>query len=112
MRHEMRLHNEPFMAFLNGSKKIEMRLNDEKRQLICVGDEILFSNRKTGEEMVVLVKRLHYFPTFEELFSSFSPELLGYSSGEVLNSKDMEQYYSKEEQEKYGVVGIEVEIQK
>lgn len=35
--HEMRLHNEPFELIRNGSKTIEMRLYDEKRQLIKVG---------------------------------------------------------------------------
>ena len=31
--HEMRLHNSPFQLIKSGTKTIEMRLNDEKRQL-------------------------------------------------------------------------------
>lgn len=30
--HEMRLHNEPFVLIKNGTKTIELRLNDEKRR--------------------------------------------------------------------------------
>lgn len=28
--HEMRLHNDPFVLIKNGTKTIELRLNDEK----------------------------------------------------------------------------------
>ena len=31
MKHEMKLNNEPFERIKNGTKTIEMRLNDEKR---------------------------------------------------------------------------------
>ena len=40
MRHEMRLHDVPFKKIQAGTKTIEMRLYDEKRQMIQVGDEI------------------------------------------------------------------------
>ena len=33
---------------------------------------------------------------------------MGYNEDDIANPKDMEKYYSKEEQEKYGVVGIEM----
>ena len=35
---------------------------------------------------------------------------MGYGEGEIANYKDMELYYPKEEQEKYGVVAIEIEF--
>ena len=38
--HEMRLHNEPFVLIKDGTKTIELRLNDEKRRQIKVGDYI------------------------------------------------------------------------
>lgn len=43
----MRLHNSPFKLIKNGTKTIELRLNDEKRKLIKVGDIIRFTNRVT-----------------------------------------------------------------
>lgn len=33
---------------------------------------------------------------------------MGYAEDEPAESKDMEVYYSKEEQDKYGVLGIEI----
>ena len=44
--HKMNLWNDSFEAIKCGSKTIEMRLNDEKRSLIKIGDEIEFVNKK------------------------------------------------------------------
>lgn len=42
MIHNMRLHNEPFELIKNGTKTIELRLNDEKRSLIKENDFLSF----------------------------------------------------------------------
>jgi ASC-1-like (ASCH) protein len=42
------------------------------------------------------------------LYKHFDKISLGYKEDEIANSKDMEEYYPKEEQEKYGVLGIEI----
>ena len=49
MRHEMKLNNSPFVSIKNKTKTIELRLNDDKRQKINVGDEIEFINNMTSE---------------------------------------------------------------
>lgn len=106
----MRLHNGPFKLIKDGSKTIELRLNDEKRQLISVGDTITFENRSDGEKIIVKVLALHKYSSFEELYKHFDKVSMGYKEDEEADPKDMEQYYSSEEQSKYGVVGIEVEL--
>ena len=108
MKYEMKLNNKPFVSIKNGTKTIEMRLNDEKRQLLKVNDIIEFTNRETLEKMDVLVEWLYHFPSFALLYENFDKVALGYSETEEANPKDMEQYYSKEEQEKYGALGIRV----
>ena len=50
--HEMRLHNSPFNLIKSGTKTIELRLNDEKRSLIKVGE--VSSKFFDEEEDVVL----------------------------------------------------------
>lgn len=110
MIHNMRLNDEPFQLIKNGIKTIELRLNDEKRQLINVGDIIVFENRITLERQKVEVLNLYKYNNFEELYRHFDKSILGYSSNAKANSKDMEKYYSLEEQEKYGVIGIEVQV--
>lgn len=106
----MRLHKGPFELIKNGSKTIELRLYDEKRQMINVGDTITFENRSDGDKIIVKVIALHKYPSFEELYKHFNKVSIGYKEDEEANPKDMELYYSSEEQFKYGVVGIEMEL--
>ena len=108
--HEMRLHNSPFNLIKSGTKTIELRLNDEKRSLIKIGDKIEFTNRITEEKIVVEVINLHKYDSFVELYKHFDKVSMGYDVDEEANLKDMEQYYSKEEQDKYGVLGIEIKL--
>ena len=49
MIHKMNLNPEPFEMIRNGQKTIELRLNDEKRRMINVGDMIEFTQTETGE---------------------------------------------------------------
>ena len=112
MVHQMHLHHHPFCLIQNGYKTIEMRLNDEKRQLIHVGDTIEFSDRDTEEMIQAKVVQLHHFSSFQELYQKLDKKELGYLEEEKANPKDMEKYYPLDEQEKYGVVGIEFQLVK
>ena len=56
-----RLNDLPFQQIKRGEKTIELRLYDEKRQKIKVGDDIIFTNTVTGERMCATVKKLHLF---------------------------------------------------
>lgn len=44
MEHKMRLYDQPFQLMLAGTKTVEIRLNDEKRQAVQNGDIIVFTN--------------------------------------------------------------------
>ncbi len=106
----MRLNDEPFKHIKAKTKTIEMRLNDEKRQLLHEHDLIEFANMVTSESIVVEVVKLHRYASFEELYKHFDKISLGYDENDIANPKDMEKYYSKEEQDKYGVMGIEIRV--
>ena len=108
MRHQMRLHPHPFEQVKDGSKTIEIRLNDEKRQQLKVGDKIEFSSRTEPEnKILVKISDLLYFPTFSELFDAYPPEVFGGTDKE--NLMGIYKYYTKEDEKKYGVVGIKFE---
>ena len=109
MKHEMRLHNGPFNKINDGTKTIEMRLYDEKRRLIKIGDIIEFTNRTTDEKLNIKVVNMYIFKNFDELYKKFDKVCLGYSEDQIASPDDI--YYSKEEQDKYGVVAIEIEKQ-
>ena len=108
MKYEMKLNKEPFEKIKNGTKTIELRLNDEKRQLLKQNDTIEFTNRETLEKILVEIEDLYKYPSFEELYKHFDKTSMGYNENEEANPKDMEEYFSKEEQEKYGVIGIKI----
>jgi len=108
MKHEMKLNNGPYVNIKNGTKTIELRLNDDKRQLLEIKDLIEFTNKETLEQMLVEIQNLYHYPSFDELYKHFDKVSMGYKENDVADPKDMEKYYSKEEQEKYGVLGIEI----
>ena len=108
--HHMKLDPAPYEMIKSGSKTIELRLFDEKRQKINPGDTIVFTNNETGEKLFTRVLKLHRFKDFEELYKALPLMQCGYSEDDIdkASPSDMEQYYSIEEQRRYGVVGIEL----
>ena len=110
MKYNMKLNNEPFNLIKNGTKTVELRLNDEKRKLLNIGDEIEFTNITNGEKLSVDIINLHKYPSFEELYKHFDKISLGYAEDEIADPKDMEQYYPQDKQEEYGVLGIEIKV--
>lgn len=89
-------------------KTIEMRLCDEKRSLIVIGDTIEFTNTKTNEILECLVTNLYKYKNFEELYKRHDKIKIGYSDYEIANPDDMLVYYSVEKITKYGILGIEI----
>ena len=106
--HKMRLINDAFERMKKGIKTVEIRLYDEKRQLIKPGDIIEFTNLDTGELLRVKVIKLHLFDSFKELFDHFDKKAFGIN--ESTTYKSMDRFYTKEEQEKYKAVGIEIKL--
>ena len=108
MMHEMNLNNDPYNKMKAGTKTVEMRLYDEKRQLLKEKDLIKFTNRTTGESMVVEIEKLYKYNNFEELYRHFDKISIGYNKEDKADPKDMDNFYSKQEQLKYGVLGIKI----
>lgn len=107
MTHEMRLHPGPFGKIRAGTQVIESRLNDEKRQEINVGDHIIFSLCPDFvEKLEVEVVELLHAPTFRDLFASRPLTEFGIDDGNMERAENMYEYYSKEDESKYGVLGI------
>ena len=114
MRHSMKLNPEPFYAMKSGYKTVELRLLDEKRRAVKVGDEIEFARTDCPEERICKrVKALHVYPDFSALFRKISLLSCGFTPFTFRTVKEnfMDSYYSPQEQEKLGVVGIELEAE-
>ena len=111
--HIMKLHPEPFAKIKDGSKTIELRLYDEKRQRISIGDTIRFvSTESAADAVVVRVRDLFIFDSFDELYKHLPLIECGYTEEDVHTASplDMEAYYSKAKQSQYGVVGIQLSL--
>lgn len=107
--HRMKLQSSPFRKIQNDSKTIELRLNDEKRQQVQVGDFIEFTMLDdTAQKLTVRVTALHQFNSFAELYAALQKEMLGYAADETPDPDHMDAYYPRDKQEKYGVLGIEL----
>lgn len=102
------LHEDVFEIVKKGIKDIEVRLNDEKRRQLKVGDTLIFVKRPLDdEEIKVEVIGLEYYDNFSELVNHYEMKRIyldGYTKEMYL--KEMERFYTLEEQQQYGVVAI------
>lgn len=109
---ELKLQPKYFDFIKNGTKRIELRLFDEKRSQINLGDTIKFKKEpELNETFDAKVIGLFRANTFEDLFKIIDIEHMADSSmtKEALLD-DLEQFYTKEKQAQYGVVGILLEL--
>ena len=108
--HQMNLQPKYFDFIKNGTKRIELRLYDEKRQQIKLGDSIEFS-KSENEKFKVRVIGLLRYETFSDLFNDFNISVLADQSmtkQELLNV--LQEFYTPEKQAQYGVLGIRLEL--
>ena len=103
----MKLNESPFEMIKNGTKTIEFRLYDEKRQGVKIGDKIEFSKLPDlQEKLLVDVLELYQEDTFERLFRKLS-----FNEEEVIRkTRAMHEIYSPEKEQQYGVLGIKIKI--
>jgi ASC-1-like (ASCH) protein len=115
MTHVLNLNPRPFEDIKSGRKTIELRLYDEKRQQIRVGDTLVFVHTEaSARTLTATVTALHCFPDFAALYAALPLDRCGYLPEEVATATpaDMNIYYSTEKQALYGVVGIEIVLGK
>lgn len=107
--YRMNLQKKYFNFVKNGTKRVELRLLDEKRQAIKVGDRIDFEC--DGATIATRVIGVLYYQNFKEIFEDLPMEKLaekGFPKEELL--KSLEEFYTPGLQSKYGVVGFRFEL--
>lgn len=110
MEHTMGLFEEHLNDIKSGSKVIEVRLNDEKRRKIKVGDTIRFIQvPEETEQILTTVEALTVFPTFKDMYENISSEEMG-ALGETVEEmvKDTYEIYTPEQKKKYGTLAIRI----
>lgn len=109
----MKLQEQPFEQIKSGLKKWEIRLNDEKRKNIKIGDSILF--RKLPDLLsgiVVEVEDVKYFSSFRKMAETISIIDIGFDKNSKIEDVEScyRKYYSEDEEKKYGVVAFKIKV--
>lgn len=112
MSHEMKIRKIYFDKIKSGQKIYEIRLNDEKRQQIHVGDMVIFKNADSQAETIqAVVKDLNLFKSFEEMTTSISPKEIGFENSSIAEIVDTyHEFYTPENENKYGVLAIKLAL--
>ena len=112
MHYEMKLNEKPFLQIESGFKSIEMRVDKGDRKNLRIGDTITFTNRANGRTINTEILALHRFRDFKELYSSLPMGRCGYSKEDAPTAdwRDMLEYYTEDEINLHGVVGIELKL--
>ena len=106
----MNLQPTYFDFIKDGTKRIELRLYDEKRRSIQLGDIIEFAkseNEKFKAEVIGLLR----YNSFADLFEDFDISILADASmtkQELLEV--LGEFYSEEKQAEFGVIGIRIKL--
>ena len=106
----MNLQPKYFDFIKDGTKRIELRLYDEKRQSIQLGDIIEFA-KSDDEKFKAEVIGLLRYNSFADLFEDFDISILADSSmtkQELLEV--LGEFYSEEKQAEFGVIGIRIKL--
>ena len=104
----MRLNDDIFDLVKYGTKRVELRLYDEKRKQIKENDIISFSKvSDENKKIYVKVLKIDIYDSFNELINNYALEEMYFkdSSKEEL-TKLFNSIYSKDEQDKYKVCAI------
>ena len=106
----MNLQPKYFDFIKDGTKRIELRLYDEKRQSIQIGDIIEFAKSDDEKFKAEIVGLLRY-NSFADLFEDFDISILADASmtkQELLEV--LGEFYSEEKQAEFGVIGIRIKL--
>ena len=71
----MKLNKDPFTRIAERTKTVELRLLDEKRKSIRVGDFIKFSDLSSTNIVITKVVGLTFANNFEELFEKIDDKV-------------------------------------
>lgn len=108
MIHIIGLQPHPFNQVKNGLKTIEVRLFDEKRRTIQLGDtiEIRLEPKRIETVRVEVVGLLNY-KTFADLIRDFPVAVFGDTTPEEFLAR-ISTFYTPEQEEHFSVIGIRI----
>lgn len=111
MIYEMKLNEKAFLNIKTGIKKFELRLFDERRKDISIGDTIIFHNlNDLNDTISVKVIALLRYPSFEDLFKDIDYRLCGTANSLEEKLERVHTFYSIDQEMKYGILAIKIDL--
>ena len=108
MKYKMGLQSKYFDLVQTSKKTVEVRLNDEKRKKLKVGDVITFCREPDRIQKIdTIVDKLDKYSCFSDAISDMGITCFT-NEDESSYLSDLEEYYSKDKQEENGVLAITV----
>lgn len=112
MEHTMKLQSKYFYLIKDNIKTYEVRLYDDKRKQIKINDIITFSEEPSlTNKIKTQVVDLIYFKNFDEMAEHLPAKVIGFNDktkNEIVET--YHQFYSKEDEIKFGVIAIKVKL--
>jgi len=111
--HVMKINPEYFELIKAGKKTREYRLYDGRRRAIQGGDIVTLKKLPDlTEEIKVRVIRMSIFATFYDMYNEyFNLDFKDdYNNVQEIVDETYEHFYSKEDEETYGCVALEIEL--
>ncbi len=106
----MGLYGEYFKSIKEGQKKVEVRLNDEKRRMIKVGDTIEFIKvPEQDETLQVKVTDLKIYNTFQAMYEDIPFQYFdcdGWTMQQILD--ETYEIYTPEQEKEWGTLAITI----
>lgn len=107
----MGLYGEYFDSIRKGKKKVEVRLNDEKRRKIKVGDFIEFIKIPEQDETIIIkVTDLKIYDTFQAMYEDIPFQDIdceGWTMQEMIDGTY--EIYTPEQEKEWGTLAITIE---
>ena len=112
MQHNMGLYESPFNSIKSGKKTVEVRLNDEKRRKISIGDSIIFTKvPESNETLTVEVLELREFLTFKEMYETIPASDFDTVGNPIdLMVQQTYEIYSPEQEKELGTLAITIKL--
>ena len=112
MEHHMGLYDKPFYSMKLGRKTVEVRLNDEKRKKLKIGDTIVFTKvPDSNETLTAEILELRRYRTFREMYESIPAKEFD-TVGDPIDEMVEQTYkiYTFEQEQKWGTLAIIVKM--
>lgn len=110
--YDMKLQKESFDYIKNGTKRLEIRLNDEKRKQLKLGDIINFHLISNKDKIIkVKIIGLLFYDNIKQLINDYDISILtckNMSQEQLISS--FNNIYSKNQQQKYGILAIKFKL--